>query len=71
MQKEKQYLGFIISEDGIMADPDIMRQILPSTCVREVKSFIGMCSCYRIFTPNFAAVVKPLIGLTKKFVKFE
>ena len=30
MQKETQYLGFIISEDGIMADPDkvkVMRKV--------------------------------------------
>ena len=36
MQEETQYLGFIISEDGIMADPDkvkVMRQMLPPTCV--------------------------------------
>ena len=36
MQKETQYLGFIISQDGIMADLDkvkVMRQMLPATCV--------------------------------------
>ena len=35
MQKETQYLDFIISEDGIIVDPNkvkVMRQILPSTC---------------------------------------
>ena len=35
MQKETHYLGFIISEDGIMAGPNkekVIRQILPSTC---------------------------------------
>ena len=47
MHKESQYMGFIISEDGIMVDPDkvkIMRQMLTPSCEREVKSFIGMCS---------------------------
>ena len=36
MQKETQYLGFIMSEDGIMAEPDkvkVMGQMLPPTCV--------------------------------------
>ena len=74
MQKETQYLGLIISEDGIMADPNkvkVMRQMLTTTCVREVRSFIGMCSYYRRFIPNFSAVAKPFIRLTKKFAKFK
>ena len=73
MQREKQYMGFIISEDGIMADPDKVRwwQMLPPTCVREVRNFIGMCSYYRRFVPNFSAIAKPLLRLTKKFAQFE
>ena len=57
-----------------MADPTkvkLMRQMLPPACVREVRSFIGMCSYYRRFIPNFSANVKPLIRLTKKFANFE
>ena len=74
MQKETQYLGFIISEDGIMVDPDkvkVMRQMLPATCVREVRSFIGMCSYYRRFIPDFSVVAKPPIRSTKKCAKFD
>ena len=36
MQKETQYLGFVISDDGIIVDPDyvkVMREILPPTCI--------------------------------------
>ena len=47
-----------------------MRQMIPSTCVREVRSFTGMCSYYR-FIPNFSAIAKPLNRLTKKFAKFD
>ena len=74
MQKEPQYLGFIISKDGIMADPDkvkVIRQMLPPTCVSEVGSFIVMWSYYSRFIPNFSAIVRPFIRLTEKFVKFE
>ena len=74
MQKETQYLGYIITKDGITADPDkvkVMRQILPPICVREVRSYIGMCSYYRRFIPNFSAMAKPLIRSTKKFAKFD
>ena len=45
--------------------------MVPPKCVREVRSFIGMCSYYRRFIPNFSAIGKPLINLTKKFTKFE
>ena len=74
MQKVTKYLGFIISEDGIMADPNkvkVMRQMLPPTCVREVRHFIGLCNHYRRFISNFSAIVKPVIRLTKKFARFE
>ena len=67
-------MGFIISESGIKADPDkahVIRNMVPSKCVTEVRSFIGMCSYYRRFIPNFSAMAKPLINLMKKFAKFE
>ena len=47
---EVEYLGRIVSSDGIQADPEKIRAIqdwpVPTT-VREVKAFIGFCSYYR------------------------
>ena len=57
-----------------MAESDmvkVMRQMLPPTGVRQVRNFIGMCSYYRRFIPNFSDIAKPLIRLTKKSAKFE
>ena len=74
LQKKTKYLGFIISESGIKADPDkvhVIRNVVPPKCVREVRSFIGMSIYYRRFIPIFSAIAKPLINLTKKFAKFE
>ena len=74
MQKETHYPGFIIGEDGIIVDPDmvkVMRQMLPSTCILEVRIFIGMCKYYRRFIPKLSAIVKLFIRLMKKFEKFE
>ena len=43
----------------------------PPTNVCEVRSFIGMCSYYRRFLPNFSQIAMPLIKLTKKYAKFD
>ena len=40
-------------------------------CVREVRSFIGMCSYYRRFIPNFSEIAEPIISLTRKYARFS
>ena len=73
-KEETQYLGFRISRDGIQADPEKVKAIQaissPST-VREVRAFIGMCSYYRRFIPDFSSITAPLIHLTRKYARFE
>ena len=39
--------------------------------MKDVRGFIGFCSYYRRFIPNFASVAKPLIRLTEKKVSFD
>lgn len=67
-------LGFTISPDGVSPDPYKISSIrflpTPST-VREVRSFLGMCSYYRRFIPHFSEIAIPLINLTKKYAKFK
>ena len=73
-QKQTQYLGFIVDGQGIGPDPEkvmVIRAMLPLENVREVRSFIGMCSFYRRFIANFSEIAIPIIKLTNKFVKFE
>ena len=46
-------------------------QSLPNpTSVREVRSFIEMCSYYR-FMPNFSKIAEALVSLTKKYARFK
>ena len=45
--------------------------MLPPENVRQVRSFIGMCSFYRRFIANFSEIAIPIIKLTKEFAKFE
>ena len=73
-KSETHYLGFVISEDGIKADEkkvEAIRSLPVPTCVREVRSFIGMCSYYRRFIPNFSQIAEPIIALTRKYAHFK
>lgn len=74
LQEETNYLGFVVNESGIKADQEkveSIKSIPPPTCIREVRSFIGMCSYYRRFIPNFSAIAEPIIHLTKKHAHFK
>ena len=73
-QEETGYLGFVINKDGVKPDPGKVKAIrsLPEPRnVREVRGFIGMCSYYRRFIPNFSKIAEPLINLTKKYARFK
>lgn len=66
-RKELKYLGYLVDEHGLRADPDKIRSILEfptPTCRKEVKRFIGTCSWFRRFIPNFSTIASPLNRLT-------
>ena len=74
LQSETHYLGFIINSRGIQLDPqkiEAIKSLLSPTCVREVRSFIGMGSYYRRFIPNFSEIAEPVIALTRKHARFK
>ena len=66
---EIKYLGYIVSEEGIRADPEkcdvIMNWPKPKR-VGHVRSFLGTASYYRRFIPDFAHIAKPLTNLIGK-----
>ena len=71
---ETNYLGFVISENGIKPDEkkvEAIRSLPVLTCVREVRSFIGMCSYYRRFIPNFSQIAEPIVALTRKYAHYK
>jgi len=73
-QPQVQYLGFVLSEEGVTASPETVKSVKQYTtpkCVRDVKAFIGLASFYRRLVPKFAELAKPLTMLTRKDEQFS
>ena len=67
-QKEVTYLGHVVGERGVSTDHSKICAIeswpLPNNR-KELKKFLGLCSYYRRFVPNFAEVAHPLHELAQ------
>ena len=69
-----QYLGHIISEEGIVVDPGNIEAIKGWTTpknVTEVMSFMGLGGCYIRFIARFSRISHPFTSLQRKGVKFQ
>ena len=72
--KEVEYLGFIVKPNEISMDPTKLagiRDWIPPTNVKGVRSFLGFGNFYQRFIGNYAEIAKPLNELTKKTKVFE
>jgi len=70
-QPRVQYLGFVLSEDGISASLiKAVRDYPVPKSVKKVREFLGLASFYRRLVPNFAEVAKSLTILTRKNQEF-
>ncbi|MCG7879813.1 MAG: RNase H-like domain-containing protein, partial [Candidatus Thiodiazotropha endolucinida] len=66
---EVEFLGHIVTAQGIKTDPmktETVRNWPVPKCVRDVRSFLGLCSYYRRFIFQFSEIAKPLHKLTEK-----
>ena len=77
-RQEIKYLGYVINKDGLSTDPEkieCVKSFPRPNRVKDVRSFLGLCSYYRKFIVNFSKIAAPLCKLTggKKGekVKFE
>ena len=69
-----QYLGHIISEEGISVDPEKIEAIMnwpTPRNVTDVKYFMGLAGYYRRFIEGFSKVAHAITSLQKKGMKFE
>ena len=57
------FLGFVVSKDGVKADPAKLEAITkfpkPDT-IKKLKGFVALCSYYRRFVQGFSKIAKPL-----------
>ena len=63
------YLGHCVGNQSLQTKPDMVNKILQASKPadkKQLQSFLGLIGYYRKFIPNFAAIVVPLIDLTKK-----
>ena len=72
--REVDFLGHVVSKEGIYVDPSKIKAIDSWTTPRtptEIRQFLGLAGYYRRFIPNFSKIAKPLTTLTQKNVTFD
>lgn len=73
-KRQVEYLGHIVSEEGVAPDPAKVEAVqgfpLPSN-VKELRRFLGKIGYYRRFIKNFSLVAAPLHHMIQAGVKFH
>ncbi|CAK1591123.1 unnamed protein product [Parnassius mnemosyne] len=68
------YLGYVISKDGIHTCPDKIKAIVDTpvpTNVSELRAYIGMIMYYAKFVKNIRTILAPLYNLLRTGIKFD
>ena len=74
MKAQVQYLGHLLSGDGIEPVPDkleSLKAMVRPTNPKGIKQYLGFVGYYRKFIPKYSDIAKPLTELTKLDITFE
>jgi hypothetical protein len=67
-ESEVEYLGHLVSEDGVRMNPDTVRPLfdwpIPKSPT-DVRSFLGLAGYFRKFIQGYSVMVSPLTDLTQ------
>ena len=68
--QEVEYLGHIVSHEGVKVDPNKIKSIkewkFPTT-IKQLQGFLGLTWYYRKSVKNYGRIVAPLTTLLKKY----
>lgn len=69
LRKEVEYLGHLVTTDGVKPNPAKIEAIksypIPKT-TKQIKGFLGLLGYYRKFIKDFAKITKPMTKCLKK-----
>lgn len=71
---EIEFLGYVVSEKGIRPSDrgiDAVKNFPIPKNIRDIQSFLGLCTYFRKFVEGFSRIASPLYDLLKKGATFE
>lgn len=74
MKRETEFLGHILTKEGLKPNPNKIKTIQDLTLPRtekQIKSFLGLTGYYRKFVRDYAKIAQPITKYLKKGVKIN